>query len=58
MIDLESDFVNPIDMCGRTNRLVIPEYVTHGCLVFIFLISGHWFEFLINLPILGYHIYR
>ena len=57
-MELESDFINPIDMCERTNRLVLAEYITHASLVVLFLLTGHWFEVFINLPLLGYHAYR
>lgn len=58
LVDLESDFINPTDMCKRTNQLVIPEYVAHGVLVIILLLSGFWIEFVVNVPILCYNLYR
>jgi len=58
LVDLESDFMNPTDMCRKTNQLVIPEYLAHGLLTFIFLITGNWLEFLINLPLIIFRIFR
>jgi hypothetical protein len=37
---------------------VLPEYCGHGVLTIVFLVSGHWLCFLVNAPLVGYHIYR
>jgi len=54
--DLESDYINPIDLCSRLNQFVIPEYASHAVITVLFLLSGCWFEFLWNLPIMAWHI--
>mmetsp|Transcript_16593 Transcript_16593/g.25809 ORF Transcript_16593/g.25809 Transcript_16593/m.25809 type:complete len:141 (-) Transcript_16593:140-562(-) len=52
IIDLENDFLNPIDMCAAVNKLLIPEYITHFVLIFLFVIGGYQIEVLINIPLL------
>jgi len=54
--DLESDYINPIDLCSRINQFVMPEYVAHGVLTLLLLLSGYWLEFLFNLPMFAWHI--
>ncbi|XP_052211263.1 protein cornichon homolog 4-like [Diospyros lotus] len=50
LVDLESDYVNPYDSASRINKAVMPEFITHGSLCLLHLITGHWFMFLICLP--------
>ncbi|EDO15783.1 hypothetical protein Kpol_478p19 [Vanderwaltozyma polyspora DSM 70294] len=54
--DLEADYINPIELCSRINKLVNPEALLHGVTSLIFLLTGHWFVFLINLPLLAYNV--
>jgi len=56
--DLESDYINPIDLCSRLNTFILPEVVAHGILTVLFLLSGFWLEFLFNLPLVGWHLNR
>ncbi|CEG77998.1 Putative ER-derived vesicles protein ERV14 [Rhizopus microsporus] len=49
--DLECDYINPIDCCNKLNQFVLPEIGLQGFLCFLFLITGHWFPTLINLPV-------
>jgi len=56
MSDLESDYINPVDMCNKVNNLVLPEYITQFVLTIVFLLTGNWIEFLLNLPLAIYHI--
>jgi hypothetical protein len=56
--DLESDFVNPIDLCLKLNQFVIPDHALHALITFLFLISGQWIDFVLNLPLLGWHAYK
>lgn len=56
--DLEVDYINPIDLCNRLNGYILPEMVIHGFLTTLFLISGYWWSFLINLPLLAWNINR
>ncbi|KAJ7522069.1 hypothetical protein O6H91_19G082000 [Diphasiastrum complanatum] len=53
--DLEFDYINPYDTSSRINNWIIPEYAIHGGLSVIYLFSGYWLMFLLNLPLLGYH---
>ncbi|KAG2203616.1 cornichon [Mucor mucedo] len=50
--DLECDYINPIDLCNKLNQFVLPEMGLQAFLFFIFLVTGHWLQMLINLPIL------
>jgi len=56
--ELKSDYKNPIDQCSNLNPLVLPEYITHFSLTLLFLCSGEWLTFLLNLPLLAYHVKR
>lgn len=56
--DLEAEMINNIDMCRRVNYIVLPEYATHAILTAGFLVTGNWLEFVINVPLVGYHIHR
>ncbi|KAJ4727114.1 Cornichon family protein [Melia azedarach] len=56
LTDLEVDYINPYDSAARINMLVLPEFVTQGILCTIFLITGHWFLFLLCLPYLYYNV--
>ncbi|EMD33096.1 hypothetical protein CERSUDRAFT_118154 [Gelatoporia subvermispora B] len=54
--DLESDYINPIDLCNKLNQFVLPENIAHAFLSLLFLISGQWVAFLLNAPLLAYNI--
>ncbi|KAI9254235.1 ER-derived vesicles protein ERV14 [Sporodiniella umbellata] len=54
--DLECDYINPIDCCSRLNQFVLPEIGLQTFLFTIFLLTGHWFTLLINLPITAYNV--
>lgn len=53
---VDSDYINPIDLCNRLNAYIIPEAAVHGFLTFLFLINGYWIALVLNLPLLGYNI--
>ncbi|KAI7758029.1 hypothetical protein M8C21_028269 [Ambrosia artemisiifolia] len=55
LTDLEADYMNPYDSSARINAVVIPEMLVHGVLSGLFLITGHWFLFLLTLPIMIYN---
>ncbi|XP_010263191.1 PREDICTED: protein cornichon homolog 4-like [Nelumbo nucifera] len=55
LADLEFDYINPYDSARRINSVVLPEFGTLGALCFLFLISGHWFMFILCLPYLYYN---
>ncbi|CAL9188171.1 unnamed protein product [Musa hybrid cultivar] len=54
--DLEFDYINPYDSSSRINAVVIPEFLVQGILCILFLLTWHWFPFLIMAPITYYHI--
>lgn len=53
---LNSDYINPIDLCNRLNTYIIPEAAVHGFLTFLFLINGYWVALLLNLPLLAFNV--
>ncbi|KAH6914334.1 ER-derived vesicles protein ERV14 [Coprinopsis sp. MPI-PUGE-AT-0042] len=53
--DLESDYINPIDLCNKLNQFVIPEYAAHGFLALLFLLFGQWTAVIWNLPLIAYN---
>ncbi|KAJ0965114.1 hypothetical protein J5N97_026252 [Dioscorea zingiberensis] len=53
--DLEFDYINPYDTSSRVNAVVVPEFVVQGTLCILFLLTWHWFPFLIMAPISYYH---
>ncbi|KAJ3575062.1 hypothetical protein NP233_g1340 [Leucocoprinus birnbaumii] len=54
--DLESDYINPIDLCNKINQFVLPENAAHAFLALLFLISGEWTALLLNLPLVAWNI--
>ncbi|XP_077210023.1 cornichon family protein [Tasmannia lanceolata] len=56
LTDLESDYINPYDSSARINAVVMPEIVIQGALSILFLLTWHWFMFLITAPLTYYHI--
>ncbi|CAJ2671386.1 protein cornichon homolog 1-like [Trifolium pratense] len=54
--DLESDYVNPYDASSKINYFVVPEFIGQGLLCALFLFTGHWFMFLLMLPLACYHV--
>uniref|UniRef100_A0A6B2LQR6 Cornichon n=1 Tax=Arcella intermedia TaxID=1963864 RepID=A0A6B2LQR6_9EUKA len=55
--DLQRDITNPFDMAKQYNYVWWPEFILYSGLCTIFLLSGHWFIFLLHTPLLGYKIY-
>lgn len=53
--DLEFDYINPYDSSSRINAVVIPEFIIQGALSAIYLITWHWFMFLITSPVTYFH---
>ncbi|EAU91465.2 ER-derived vesicles protein ERV14 [Coprinopsis cinerea okayama7 len=53
--DLESDYINPIDLCNKLNQFVLPEYGAHAFLSLLFLLFGQWTAFIWNLPLIAYN---
>eukprot|EP01134_Creolimax_fragrantissima_P000275 CFRG0275T1 len=56
--DLEVDYINPIDLCSQLNKHLVPEYIAHGILTLLFLLSFQWTSFAINLPLSAYNGWR
>ncbi|XP_071490982.1 protein cornichon homolog 1-like [Diadema antillarum] len=56
--ELKTDYKNPIDQCNSLNPLVLPEYIIHIFFNVLFLIAGQFFTVALNLPLMGYHVYR
>ncbi|KAG5636579.1 hypothetical protein H0H81_007587 [Sphagnurus paluster] len=54
--DLESDYLNPVDLCNKLNKLVVPENAVHGSLAILFLLSGQWVAFALNAPLVAYNV--
>ncbi|KXN73553.1 ER-derived vesicles protein ERV14 [Conidiobolus coronatus NRRL 28638] len=50
--DLESDFINPIDLCNKLNKFIIPEMAAHLVVSLILIFAGNWLSFLFNLPLI------
>lgn len=54
--DLESDYINPIELCNKLNPCLLPVVGLHSFTTLLFLVYGYWFVFLLNLPMLAYNI--
>lgn len=54
--DLECDYVNPIELCNKLNKLIFPKAVVHAGLSFLLLLHGYWFVFLLNLPLIAFNV--
>ncbi|KAI3984345.1 hypothetical protein MKX01_011299 [Papaver californicum] len=54
--DLEFDYINPYDSSSRINGMVIKEFVAQGALCALYLLTWHWFMFLISAPVTYYHL--
>jgi hypothetical protein len=53
---VNSDYINPIDLCNRLNQYIIPEAAVHGFLTFLFLINGYWVALILNLPLVAFNV--
>ncbi|GMM51937.1 cornichon family protein [Starmerella bacillaris] len=53
--DLEIDYINPIDLCNKINPYVIPDMLVHLSLCLILLLTGHFWTFLFNVPLLVFN---
>ncbi|KAL5660111.1 hypothetical protein ACJX0J_027236, partial [Zea mays] len=54
--DLEYDYINPYDSSSRINAVVLIEYSLQGALCASFLLTLHWFPFLVMTPVTYYHV--
>ncbi|KAI9296191.1 cornichon [Neoconidiobolus thromboides FSU 785] len=56
LTDLESDYINPVDLCNKLNKYIMPEHITHGLIVIILLFSGMYYSLLFNLPLFLFNL--
>lgn len=54
--DLESDYINPIELCSKVNKLIVPEALVQAFLTILFLLTGHWITFAVNIPVFAYNV--
>ncbi|EEB07181.1 cornichon family protein Erv14 [Schizosaccharomyces japonicus yFS275] len=54
--DLEMDYINPIDLCNKLNRLVAPELMSHSTMTILFALTGQWMLTILNLPLLIWNV--
>ncbi|ORY07586.1 cornichon [Basidiobolus meristosporus CBS 931.73] len=55
LTDLESDYINPIDLCNKLNQFVIPEYLVEYLIFAALFLNGSWIAMLINVPIVAFN---
>ncbi|ORX93598.1 ER-derived vesicles protein ERV14 [Basidiobolus meristosporus CBS 931.73] len=55
LTDLESDYINPIDLCNKLNQFVLPEYLVQYLIIAAFFLTGSWIAMLLNVPIVAYN---
>ncbi|GKV34633.1 hypothetical protein SLEP1_g42994 [Rubroshorea leprosula] len=56
LLDLEADFLNIYEAASQINSVVLPEFILQGVLCAIFLLTWHWFMFLVAAPVALYHV--
>ena len=56
LFELESDQINPIDMCREVNRYNFPNVLAHIILTVLFLVTGRFIETAWNTPLLIWHV--
>lgn len=54
--DLETDYINPIDLCNRLNAFVLPEHAVHAFLTLLFLLGFQWTCIILNAPLLAFNV--
>lgn len=47
--------MNPYESSSRINSIVVPDFILQGVLCILFLLTWHWFLFLISVPITCYN---
>ena len=52
---VDSDYINPIDLCNRLNTYIKPEAAVHAFLTLLFLVNGYWVALILNLPLLAFN---
>eukprot|EP00049_Salpingoeca_infusionum_P011403 m.198345 g.198345 ORF g.198345 m.198345 type:complete len:142 (-) comp14921_c0_seq1:296-721(-) len=56
--EVRTDGRNPNDFAKSLNPYILPEYGVHAVITVLFLLTGNYWSFLVNLCLTGYHIYR
>lgn len=56
--DLTVDHINPIELCGIVNRLIIPEYIGHFYVTSMLVLRGYIVTALLNVPLVAFHVRR
>lgn len=56
--DLASDYINPIDLVNRLNPYIRPEMAAHAFLSFLLLVTGNWWSFALNAPVIAWNARR
>ncbi|CDR47664.1 CYFA0S36e00144g1_1 [Cyberlindnera fabianii] len=54
--DLECDYINPVELCNKLNNYIVPEAGIHAFLTTLFLLTGHWFTLILNLPLVAFNV--
>ncbi|XP_030519776.1 protein cornichon homolog 1 isoform X1 [Rhodamnia argentea] len=54
--DLEADYINMYEAASRINGLILPDFILQGVLSVLLLMTGHWFMFLVSVPVTCYHV--
>lgn len=54
--DLQIDYLNPVDAARRINPYVLPSMAVQSFVSTVMLLTGHWWSFAFNLPLLAWHI--
>ncbi|KAI6696717.1 hypothetical protein NL676_016836 [Syzygium grande] len=54
--DLEADYINMYEAASRINGLILPDFILQGVLSALLLMTGHWFMFLVSVPVTCYHV--
>jgi len=56
--DLETDNINPIELCKQVNTFAIAEIIGHAALTVCFLLTGSWAFLFLNIPLVAWNGYR
>lgn len=56
--DLKADHINPIELCGIVNQLIIPEYIGHFYVTSMLILRGYFVTALLNVPLIAFHARR
>ncbi|XP_074656306.1 protein cornichon homolog 4-like [Tubulanus polymorphus] len=54
--DLECDYMNARECCGRLNKWVVPQMIGLCLITMFLLLTWHWILFLIHLPLTVWQI--